>query len=69
MRGEAALKPHSNTQKAVHVPVTLAPPKKNKSSRSNSRSNSRSPRGKKTGFVNLEKAGKNVKMDDAMKNH
>ena len=55
------------TNKAVHKNVLQAPsPKRNKQN-----SSSRSPRNRKkaTGFVDLEKAGKKVVMDDAMKNH
>ena len=47
----------------------MAAPIKKKNSH---RSNSRSPRGNKkvtTGYMNLEEASKNVKMDDVMRNH
>ena len=63
--GAAGANPHSMTNKAVHTNILKAPePKPN---RGNSRS--RSPRGKPTGFVNLEKAGKKVKLDAHMEVH
>ena len=55
------------TNKAVHTNVLQAPPPKQ--NRQSSRSRSPRNRKKPTGFVDLEKAGKKVVMDEAMKNH
>ena len=66
LNGMTSEKQHSQTKKAVHTQV-LKPPE----AKSKSRSKSRTPRAKpkKTGFVNLQSAGKKFKMDHAMTRH
>ena len=67
--GAVGANPHSMTNKAVHVDVLKPPESKCKHEKSRSRSPRLGPKPKPTGFVNLEKAGAKVKMDEAMTKH